>query len=79
MKGNQKNTNQEIKKIEQKREERRLKMEEAKREKEEKKAYNLASGKNVDIDFEIMIEKNKFKEKILSEHTSSADLKVPSP
>ena len=52
-------------------------MEEAKREKEEKKAYNLASGKNVDIDFEIMIEKNKFKEKILSQHISSADLKVP--
>ena len=39
---------------------------EAKKEKEEKKAYNQASGKNVDIDFELMIEKNKFREKILS-------------
>lgn len=66
----------EIKKIEQKREERRAKMEEAKREKEEKKAYNLASGKNVDIDFEIMIEKSKFREKMLSPHASGSDLKV---
>ena len=53
------------------------KMEEDKKLKEEKKAYNLASGKNVDIVFEIMIEKNKFKEKILTPHTSSADMKVP--
>jgi hypothetical protein len=42
-----------------------------KREKEEKKAYNLASGKNVDIDFEIMIDKNRFKEKMLEPHTPS--------
>ena len=78
-KGKGSNPLEEIKKIEQKREERRLKMEEAKREKEEKKAYNLASGKNVDIDFEIMIEKNKFREKILSPHASSADMKVSLP
>lgn len=51
----------EIKRIEQKREERRIKMEDLKREKEEKKAYNQASGKNVDIDFEIMIDKNRFR------------------
>ena len=49
------NAMDEIKKIEQKREERRKKMEEEKIIKEEKKAYNLQSGKNVDIDFEIMI------------------------
>jgi hypothetical protein len=34
-----------------KREERRKEMEALKKEKEEKKALNLASGKNVDIDF----------------------------
>jgi len=51
-------------------------MEEAKREKEEKKNYNMQSGKNVDIDFEIMIEKSKFKEKMLSPHTPSNDLKL---
>jgi hypothetical protein len=28
----------------------------------------MASGKNVDIDFELMIEKNKFKEKMISAH-----------
>lgn len=52
-------------------------MEEAKREKEEKKNYNLQSGKNVDIDFELMIEKSRFKEKLLSPHTNSSELKVP--
>lgn len=36
-------------------------MEEAKREKEEKKNINLERGKNVDIDFELMIEKSRFK------------------
>lgn len=36
----------------------------------------MQSGKNVDIDFELMIEKSKFKEKLLSPHISSADLKV---
>ena len=36
----------------------------------------MASGKNVDIDFQIMIEKNMFQDKILAPHTSSADLKV---
>lgn len=51
-------------------------MEDLKREKEEKKAYNLASGKNVDIDFEIMIDKHRFKEKILSPHVSSTESKV---
>ena len=50
-----------------------------KREKEEKKAYNLASGKNVDIDFEIMIDKNRFREKILSPHVSSSESKVKLP
>ena len=40
-----------IKQIEQDRIARREKMEEDKKLKEEKKAYNLASGKNVDIDF----------------------------
>jgi len=51
-------------------------MEDMKREKEEKKAYNMASGKNVDIDFEIMIDKSRFKEKILSPHVSSVENKV---
>ena len=74
MKGGGKgNAMQELKRIEEKREERRKQMEDLKKEKEEKKAYNLASGKNVDIDFEIMIEKNRFKEKMLSPHVSSTN------
>ena len=77
MKGGGKgNAMQELKRIEEKREERRKQMEDLKKEKEEKKAYNLASGKNVDIDFEIMIEKNRFKEKMLSPHVSSTENKV---
>ena len=36
----------------------------------------MASGKNVDIDFEIMIEKNKFREEMLSPHASAHELKV---
>ena len=51
-------------------------MEELKKEKEEKKALNLASGKNVDIDFEIMIDKNRFKDKLLQPHTSGTSVKV---
>jgi kinesin family protein 2/24 len=51
-------------------------MEEAKKEKEEKKAYNLASGKNVDIDFELMIEKSKFKEQMISPHQSNGEVKL---
>lgn len=51
-------------------------MEDLKREKQQKKAYNLASGKNVDIDFEIMIDKNRFKEKIQTPHVSSSESKV---
>ena len=51
-------------------------MEEYKKEKEEKKALNLASGKNVDIDFEMMIDKNRFKDKLLQPHTSSTLVKV---
>lgn len=51
-------------------------MEDMKREKEEKKAYNLASGKNVDIDFEIMIDKNRFRDKMLSPHVFSSENKV---
>jgi hypothetical protein len=51
-------------------------MEDMKKEKEEKKAINQASGKNVDIDFEIMIDKNRFKDKMLQPHTSSTAVKV---
>lgn len=36
----------------------------------------MASGKNVDIDFELMIEKNKFREKMISPHQSNGDYKL---
>lgn len=51
-------------------------MEVMKQEKKAKEAINLASGKNVDIDFEMMIDKNRFKDKMLQPHTSSTAVKV---
>ena len=36
----------------------------------------MASGKNVDIDFELMIQKSKFKEKMLSLHQSTTEVKL---
>ena len=51
-------------------------MEELKKEKEERKALNAERGKNVDIDFELMIDKNKFKDALLQPHTTSSSLKV---
>lgn len=45
-----------IKKIEQNREERRRKLEEQKQAKADRQAYNDALGKNVDADFDMMIE-----------------------
>lgn len=74
--GGKGNTLDSIKQLEIKREERRKEMEELKKEKEEKKALNLARGKNVDIDFEIMIDKNRFKDKLLQPHTCSTSVKV---
>ena len=37
-------------------------MEDAKREREEKILEHQALGKNIDVDFEILIEKSRFKE-----------------
>jgi len=71
------NTLDEIKKLEQKREERRLNMEAMKKEKEDRRIINQERGKNVDIDFEIMIDKNRYKEKMLQQHTPSTASKVP--
>lgn len=45
-----------IKRMEQQREERRRKLEEMKQEKIERKAANEAAGKVVDIDFDLLID-----------------------
>ena len=66
----------EIEKLKQKREERRLKMEEVKKEKLEKESENFLLGKVVDVDFESMIEKNRFKEELLSPHIGANELKL---
>ncbi|EAR84592.2 kinesin motor catalytic domain protein (macronuclear) [Tetrahymena thermophila SB210] len=69
-------TVEKIQKMEQKREERRAKMEEAKREREEKIMEHQALGKNIDVDFEILIEKNRFKEPLQQNHTPASHLKL---
>ena len=53
-----------------------MNIEAMKKEKEERKIINLERGKNVDIDFEIMIDKNRFKDKMLQQHTPSTAAKV---
>ena len=61
--------------MKQKRDERRQKMENHKKEKAEKEAEVQALGKNIDVDFELMIAKHRFKENILHPHVSAAHLK----
>lgn len=66
----------EIEKMKLKRDERRLKMENMKKEKAEKEAEVQAMGKNIDVDFEIMVSKHRFKENMLQHHISAAHLKL---
>jgi kinesin family protein 2/24 len=68
-----------IEKMKQKREERRTKMEEMKQQKLEREQENQVSiisfpiqkkalGKNVDVEFELLIDKNRLKEGLIQEH-----------
>lgn len=66
----------EIEKLKKNRDERRLKMENLKKEKAEKEAEVQAMGKNIDVDFELMINKHRFKEGHLQPHVSAAHLKL---
>ena len=65
-----------IEKLKLKRDERRQKMENMKKEKAEKEAEVMAMGKNIDVDFELMINKHRFKENVLQPHVSAAHLKL---
>lgn len=65
-----------IEEMKQKREERRKKMEEDKRHKLEREAENLAVGKCVDVDFEMMIDKYRLGAKQMRPHLSPEDLKI---
>ncbi len=51
-------------------------MEERKLEKAEKEAYNKAQGKNIDIDFELMIDKHRFSENLFKNHTLASNVKL---
>lgn len=66
----------EIEKMNQKREERRQKIEEIKREKAEKQAEVALLGRNIDVDFELMIKKNRFNTDMLQPHTPASQLKL---
>ena len=66
----------EIEKLKIKREERRMKNENLKKEKAEREAEVQAMGKKIDVDFELMIGKHRFKENILQNHVSASHLKL---
>ena len=60
-----------IKKLEQQREERRKVLEEKKQAKLDRQAYNEAMGKNIDVEFDMMIEQHKNKVGNPLNHVSS--------
>jgi len=66
----------EVEKLKQKREERRLKLEEVKREKAEREAENEALGRAGDVEFDLMIEKNRIKQHLLQPHVAASELKL---
>ncbi|CAD8090837.1 unnamed protein product [Paramecium sonneborni] len=65
-----------IKKMEQQREERRKNMQEMKREKAEREEQNQILGKNVDVEFEIMIDKSRLKGGLIQEHQTTQNIKL---
>ena len=66
----------EVEKLKQKREERRLKHEEVKREKAEREAENEALGRAGDVEFDLMIDKNRIKQHLLQPHVAASELKL---
>lgn len=66
----------EVEKLKQKREERRQKIEDIKREKAEREAENEALGRLGDVEFDLMIEKNRIKQHLLQQHTAASELKL---
>ena len=69
-------TRNKIEEIRQRREQRRAKMKNELKKKKEKRMINQQQGHNVDVDYEMMIEKEKFKEHLLEHHTDSRNLKL---
>ena len=67
---------EEVEKLKQKREERRVKAEELKREKLEREAENEAAGKHGDVEFDLMIEKNRLKQHLLQQHIAASELRL---
>lgn len=65
-----------IKKMEQQREDRRKKFEEMKQAKADRKAYNEAMGKVVDPDFDLLIDKHKKKVEPALNHLSSSSMNL---
>ena len=65
-----------IKKMEFEREERRKKFEEAKIAKADRAAANAAAGKNLDIDFDLMIQQAKSKAKPPLQHIEAKQMKI---
>lgn len=66
----------EIERINEKREERRAKLQKVKDDKIKKNDENKALGYQCDVDFELMIAKERFKEHMLTKHVESSKMKL---
>lgn len=65
-----------INKIQQQRDERRAEMNKKRQEKLSKEIENEANGKSGDVEFESMIDKERYQTELISEHVNSKNLKL---
>ena len=65
-----------IQKLEKDREARRAKLEEQKQEKKDREAANLAAGRNVDVDFDILIQQERASVAPTLNHVSSQQMRI---
>lgn len=66
----------EIEKINQRREERRANLQKKKDDKQKKNEENKALGINCDVDFEVMIDKERFTEHLLANHCEANKMRL---
>mgnify|MGYP000877970602 FL=1 len=66
----------EIEKLKQKREERRSKMEDIKRLRAEKEAENEANGRTGDVEFQMMIAENRYKQHAFQPHSNQSKMRL---
>ena len=70
------NVVEQIRLLEERREKRRILMQQRKEEVEEAKLRNVKAGRNVDLEYDRMIQENWLSEEIAEEHVQSEKLKI---